>query len=143
MRTVKILLISLLFSFSLAVGAEDLSFLCIAEGASGFRFENGSWHSVAFDVSEAKYILKKVKESEFGFEDKENPYGLYDFGESSTITRCSQSESGDFMCLVGTGDFFFSPSSGRFIKTYTLGYWDGVDSNDNTPHIERGRCSKI
>ena len=91
-----------------------------------------------------KYILRIIKETEFGFKDKENPYGVFALGNKNPEFGCFINEySNDFICRVELGQFFFSPESGRFIKTYTAGYWDGENNNDNTPNITRGRCSKI
>lgn len=127
-----------------SVSAEDITYLCVSEESTGFYYEKGSWGRRYFNVSEDKYILRKIKEGEFGFKDKENPYGVFELGGKHPTIRCFISEhSNDFICRVGFGQFFFSPESGRFIKTYTAGYWDGVDNNDNTPNITRGRCSKI
>lgn len=52
-------------------------------------------------------------------------------------------EEGEFSCNTFGGEWSMNISNGRFLSTYTWGYVDGVNSNDNTPSIEVGSCSKI
>ncbi|WP_157953873.1 hypothetical protein [Microbulbifer sp. A4B17] len=88
--------------------------------------------------------FEKSKKTEFWYKDKKHPYGVFELGAKSPVYRCLISEyANDFICHVGVGEFFFSPESGRFIKTYTAGYWNGENNNENTPNVTRGRCSKI
>lgn len=144
MKLHKNIVAVMLCAVAISVSAEDVTYICVSEEATGFYYENKSWGRAHFNVSEDKYILRKIKENELGYKDKKNPYGVFSLGGKNPEYRCFINEySGDFVCRVGLGQFFFSPESGRFLKTYTAGYWDGADSNDNTPNITRGRCSKI
>jgi len=140
----RVSLISVLLSFTVTALADEPTYLCVSEESTGFVFEKGSWRRANFNVADEKYIVRRIKEDEFGFKDKDNPYGVFALGENFPEFRCSISEdSKNYICRIGLGQFLFSPKSGRFIKTYTSGYWDGADNSDNTPHITRGRCSKI
>tara|TARA_Y100001934_G_C12152397_1_gene677947 strand:- start:256 stop:693 length:438 start_codon:yes stop_codon:yes gene_type:complete len=145
MNYYKLMVAALFFYMATKVSAtEDPTYLCVSEESTGFYYENKSWGRAHFNVSDEKYIIRKIKENEFGFEEKETPYGVFTLGGQNPVYMCFIDEySNDFRCKVGVGEFYFSPESGRFIKTYTAGYWDGVNNNDNTPHIARGRCSKI
>ena len=144
MKYYKYVVAAIFFVMAAHVSAEDVTYLCVSEESTGFYYENKSWGRAHFNVSDDKYILRKIKEKEFGFEDKDNPYGVFALGGKDPEFRCFISEySNDFICRLGLGQFFFSPESGRFMKTYTAGYWDGANNNDNTPNITRGRCSKI
>ena len=118
------------------------TWLCISEDSTGFYFEDGKWGQAKFDVSDDKFIVRPLKESDGRyFKDKEHTYGVFDLGRDHPSKRCKSNIS--IVCKVGLGELFFSPKSGRFIKTYPVGYWDGQNNNNNTPHITRGRCSKI
>ena len=133
---------TLLFS-SLAYSKDD-TYLCIAEESTGFYFENGKWGQAKFDVSEEKFLIRKIKTHEVGYVDKKNNYGIYPLGENYSVHVCEQNQRTKKMICNGiTGKIFFSPTSGRFLKSYIFGYWEGIDNNTNTPHLMRGRCSKI
>lgn len=132
-------------SFCYAEPTED-SFLCAADDAVGFKYENGSWEKASFDISEEKFIIRRINENEIGFKDKENPYAIYKLGKNTSTLRCPSPDkaSGNFFCRLGNmGQLSFSPESGRFIKTYNFGYWQGSDDINDQPHIMKGRCSKI
>ena len=91
-----------------------------------------------------KFILREIKTGELGYTEKESLYGIFLLGAKHPELWCSISKSGNnFVCQGLLGQLYFSPKSGRFIKTYIAGYWDGKDNNENTPAITRGRCSKI
>ncbi|SFL38498.1 hypothetical protein SAMN05216302_10744 [Nitrosomonas aestuarii] len=124
-----------------AWGSEDeAAYLCVVEESTGFHFENGKWGRAHFNVSEEKFIIRKIKPDELYF-NKDHPYGVYRLGKNSASLRCKAGKN--IVCDAGLGELLFSPESGRFIKTYPIGYWDGSDNNEDTPNISRGRCSKI
>jgi hypothetical protein len=133
----------LLISFStLASENETVTYLCVSEESTGFFFKDGKWEQANFDVSEDKFIIRPIKKSDgFYFKDKENPYGVFELGNKRPSKRCK--DLGNIVCNVGIGELRFSPETGRFIKTYTAGYWDGIDGNEDTPNITRGRCSRV
>lgn len=125
-------------------GESSNTYLCISEESTGFYYEKGQWGRASFNVKNDKFILREIKTGESGYLDKENSYGIFPIGEKQPELQCGISESEDnFVCQGLLGQLYFSPKSGRFIKTYITGYWDGIDSNENTPVITRGRCSKI
>ncbi len=129
-----------------AWGAEnDVTYFCAAEETTGFHFKSGNWGRANFNVSNDKFIIRRIKPGELYYKDKIHPYGIFTLGEKHPSLRClPPSESSDIIrCTVGIGELFFSPESGRFLRTYTAGYWGGADSDKDTPHITIGRCSKI
>lgn len=139
----KIIALVALSIFAAAANADP--YLCVAEESTGFAYENEKWGRTYFDVSETKYIVRKIKKDE-GFYSDSNPYGVFELGSNFPDHRCfdpSGFEDKAIICRAGIGQFFFIPETGRYLRTYTAGYWDGKDDNDNTPLIERGRCSKI
>ena len=40
-------------------------------------------------------------------------------------------------------DYVFSLKTNRFLSIYSIGYMDGEDSNENTPSVSGGTCTKI
>lgn len=138
-----ILLLSILSNFALSNDGHTDTWICISEDSTGFYFKDGKWGRAVFNISEDKFIIRPIKKSDGRryFNDKAHPYGVFVLGENRPSKRCSADE--DIVCKLGIGDLFFSPKSGRFIRIYAEGYWDGADNNDNTPNITRGRCSKI
>lgn len=139
---ILLFLLSTLSTFAVSSEGHTDTWLCVSEDSTGFYFEKGKWGRAKFDVQEDKFIIRPIKESDGRyFKDKEHPYGVFNLGKNRPSKRCSNYEN--IICKVGLGELFFSPETGRFIKTYTAGYWDGQDNNDNTPNITRGRCSKI
>ena len=142
----KYIFIGILAIFPLSSYGEQSSntYLCISEESTGFYYEKGQWGHANFNVKNDKFILREIKVGELGYFGKENSYGIFPIGERHPELQCGISESeNNFVCQGLLGQFYFSPKSGRFIKTYIAGYWDGKDNNENTPAITRGRCSKI
>jgi hypothetical protein len=127
-----------------AFATEEPTYLCVSEEAVGFYYDQKSWGRTHFKVTEDKYIIRKIKESDPGYKDRKNIFGVFPLGGTYPEYKCFiNSNSNAYICNIGLGQFLFSPDSGRFISTYTKGYWEGEDNNDNNPVIRRGRCSKI
>ncbi|MGF1761730.1 hypothetical protein L4D76_28320, partial [Photobacterium sagamiensis] len=121
------------------------SYLCVAEEATGFFFDNVSWKQAKFNVKEHKFLIRKLKEDEQILFEKGFTYGAIELGSNYPETSClpPNKHTGNIICNNDLGELKFSPNVGRFIKTYTSGYWSGEDNNNNTPYIERGKCSKL
>jgi len=141
----KIIALVALSIFAATVNADQ--WLCVADKSTGFQFKDGKWGQVRFKIDESKFILRKFREDEDGF-GKSGPYGVMQLGSDYPLYKCSElTDWGDgmrfFYCDSVNGDFRFSTVSGRFIRSYMGGYWDGKDNNNDTPLIEIGRCSKI
>jgi len=139
MRLFAIVLLSVL-----ATVARADPWLCITEQSTGFVFKNGNWEHGRFTVEDRKYILRKLTEVDFYYRG-DNKYGLFLLGTDLVGTPCSdRSISGNIFCEDFFGQFKFSTKSGRFLMTYTGGYWDSIaDDESHTPLISIGRCSKI
>jgi hypothetical protein len=120
------------------------SYLCITEEKTGFSYSKGRWETVKFEVSDDKLILRVFKDSDlttwFG---EGYTHGVFPLGSKAPMYACVTNIDKRYICRVGFGSFFFSPDSGRFIKTYPFGYVDGKDSQSDNPTISRGRCSVI
>lgn len=142
------------------------SYFCTADAVGGVRFNEGTdkWESYRFSAA-SKYIINisanmEVKDT---YDDKVRQTYFITFSEhgSSTdniTTKCFTnsnqlrelnpishfiSDNGFFSCRLWVGELKVSLENGRFLKTYSSGYVDGVNNNDNTPHVEIGTCSKL
>jgi len=139
----KLLLIALL-AFSSAASGE---YLCVAEEATGFMFDK-TRRATEFNVDSSKFTIRKYKEDEYWMRMRKGPgydYGVFKLGEEEDGARyrCHGPSLDSFVCEGPSGDFNFALDYGRFVRTYTVGYWNGQDNNKNNLRIEIGRCSKI
>ena len=124
----------------LATVASADPWLCIEEAASGFLFKNGKWTQGPFHIDGKKFILRKpnIDDLDYG----KSQYGVYALGSPASSYQCAEANQfGEFRCHSLLGEFKFAVRSGRYLRTYTAGYWDGEDVAKNTPIIARGRCS--
>lgn len=121
-------------------------FLCIAEKATGFSWENGEWRRASFKTGD-KHLVVEVPE--YSFIGEKYNYEVRAFGSDKVEHRCVGSKSvlpekGTRVLCGGIG-FGFTMDTGtlRFQEYYGLGYVDGGDSNANTPYISIGVCSRL
>ena len=134
------LLLTLSATAALSEGNTD-SYLCSADEATGFFFENGKWGSSTFNVQEEKFIIRPLNETEKDRYSDEYSHGYATLGNSFVTSGCSYAY-GMFHC-ESLYEIRFSPDTGRYLKSHLVGYWTGEDNNENTPYLERGRCSKV
>ena len=146
----KYILAVLVMTFSMQSTADN--WLCIADKATGFALENGSWESGNF-TSGDKYMIKEASQSSkdiYG-----SVYQVHEFGDDLPNWVCgdfvSNEAEGRLLVCDGystAGDTFkYNPSTGHFLATYTEGYVHAIGGfdfvNGNTPNIQIGECSKL
>ncbi|MCE2029295.1 hypothetical protein [Sessilibacter corallicola] len=122
-------------------GLED-TYLCVAEQSTGFAKEDGVWNTAKFKVDEIKYILKPVDKSSPRY-DKSVPFSATEIGKDKPDYLCrvfSKKYPFGLYCLSNRGSLTYSSETGNYIRTNTTGYWT---KEYDTPHIERGKCSKL
>lgn len=141
-KSITLLLVALAAS---ATRVEASEFFCVAEEIVGFAYSPGrGWHASNFNSDDEKFVIRKFQKGEMGYREGAETYGFFELGADSTIDFCEmQGEGGPISCNGLMGDTFFAPSTGRFIRTFTFGYWLGGNEGSDTPYIMRGRCSKI
>lgn len=141
-RSITLFLVLLVASVARGEGSE---FFCVAEEIVGFAYSpSKGWHSSNFNADEEKFVIRKLKENELGFNKQKERYGFFKLGDDSTLDFCEiEVDGGPISCNGFTGETIFAPSTGRFIRTNTFGYWLGGNETSDTPYIMRGRCSKI
>lgn len=133
----------MLLAFAARVEASE--FFCVAEEIVGFAFSPAKgWHASNFNTDDKTFVIRKLQNGEMGFSGGTETYGFFELGTDSTLDFCEiEGEGGPISCGGLMGETIFAPSTGRFIRTYTFGYWLGGNEGSDTPYIMRGRCSKI
>lgn len=113
-------------------------YLCVPEQAVGFSFDEslGKWKSVNLVAENVKFTIGRVTSSDSAlavtsadasYEECRSNKGFVNTGEAY------------FACIFG--EFIFNKTTGRFIRTYTAGFIDGLDNKENTPALLLGRCT--
>jgi len=124
------------------------SYLCVADKATGFRYykETKKWGQANFNVETQKYVFSK---SESSFSKPDKPVFKWELTEMGQDTPWITIYNEDFSqdgTIKGEGHnfrFIMNKKSLRYLKSHSNGYLDGIDSNDNTPYIEIGKCSQL
>lgn len=122
------------------------TYLCIADKATGFSYKEKyqKWDSANFNVSDVKYIITKSKPLLISENNQKEVWAIKHFGDESVFAYSKEDFSNkDIIIIRGGYEFFINKISLRYLKIYNQGYWDGKDNNDNTPHMEIGKCSPL
>ncbi|MDM7941609.1 MAG: hypothetical protein QUV35_03175 [Hydrogenophaga sp.] len=127
------------------------SYLCATEKAAGVSFDKtrGTWDTAIFKA-DGKYLVSQATPAELA----ESPakWHVKKLGQSFSMYGCPEdfSNQGRIYCR-GIGEFKFNKENGRFLRTYTLGYYNDTPGKvdffgaegENTPAVEIGKCSPI
>lgn len=144
MRILSVILVALVISAAVAQEDEPDQYLCIADQATGFIYEDGRWHSANFDVGDNKYIVRRARESD-GILAEGKEWGYAAFGTENFV-GCDQVGPSFTCALFGEkllGIFVVNLITLRYQKYYPFGYTNGRDSPDDTPYIEIGKCGPL
>jgi len=146
--------------------AEDASYFCKSEMAAGLTYNSRlkKWEGVQLssESSFSKFILRmkfmneRVRRNVLGEEEDVIDYEVtVTEAEANNSFSCRSVGSGvnskiivvgdeqNVVCSARTYSFTFNLENNRFISVYLHGYVDGVDSNENTPMLSGGTCTKI
>jgi len=149
MLKMKLFLLSL-FICLISTSAFAEGFLCVADAATGFKYNksNQAWKSSTFNVEKNKYIIRRpTEEDEYrSAKFKNAKWVVSEFGSTTLSYDCAKdiNEYGYLNCaFYSFGKFIFNSKELRY-QIYMQGAYL---SNDNewidSPHIEIGTCSKI
>ncbi len=146
-----LLMVTLLFAFLSASAYAAESYLCVADMATGFKFDENrkEWETATFKESQ-KYLVRKSKRKEFVWEVKQ-------VGKSAELVFCNDdfNEVGSLVCesLGSTIAFRMNKLNLRFLYSYLIGFWtdnvkdskgtDILREGSNTPNIQMGKCSPL
>lgn len=110
-------------------------YFCVSEAAGGVSYEKSinKWKGTAFKTNNDKILITK----------KNNKWVMKQFDLSIENDCSSPNEYGVMKCEKFFGTLIFNTKTLRYLSTYTAGYIDGVDKNDNTPSVEIGACTKL
>ena len=143
-----------------AVPQTSDSYLCIPDLSTGFKYKDGEWQTVRFNVAEEKYVLRKRKRKR---KEKHPIYSdskwlIFRFGETTPAGGCDKGfdSSGLIACSYYLyGDFRMNRGTGRYQAIYWPGYVDSQSADaanldpeaqrdgEDTPSMTIGRCSAI
>jgi hypothetical protein len=145
MKSSNLVAFFLMIIFSPFALGDKVAYLCVADESVGFKhFPDQGWATTKFDITDEKFILRKLEHDEIGYQKGKEIYGFLNLGKDAFPYVCDPEIDDLYVCdsVIG-GEMMFAPSTGRFIRTNTLGYWVGGDELSDSPYIMRGRCSKI
>ncbi len=125
-----------------AKAQQQETLLCLGEQSTGFKFEGQDWKAVHFNVKNDKFVVRPTKELD-------GPFGKFNYivtriGSNDTKHYCTRGENSSQMACGGLGyGFVVNFKTLRFQDYYGICYVGGENSNDNTPSMTIGTCSRI
>lgn len=126
------------------------SYLCIADKATGFAFDetNNEWVTTTYNVSKHKYLISPIS-NDHRFKDQFS-YIVKNFKTGEEEAYCDNEIDffGDLKCKAYEYELHFNIISNRFIGYQLTGYHDVtkngyIKDGDVSPYMEIGICSKI
>src|SRR5262245_2922054 len=142
----------LILSSTAFAQSEDVGFRRGGDAAAGLWYneQTKKWEGASFRpqqqfVLKMKFVRARENVSDYGAtvttsgKDTGLPCTTTDTEETVTVVDSDRS----FSCTTVAYDYVFNLSTNRFLSMYVYGYVDGKDSNDNTPVVEGGTCTKI
>lgn len=131
------LLVLLIAGLVVQVQAKEPSYLCAADASTGFFRDSRTdrWSQSTF-TPDAKYVVSPSKLTGF-------TYQVTTLGSNAAVIYCQLGFVTDVLeceSLYRMGQFKLNRRTGRFVRSYTMGF---VDGSDDTPYIEIGRCSSV
>jgi len=139
MKYLPIVLTAVLTMFATSIIAEE-RYLCETTTAGGIGYETTTeeWVGQRF-IANAKYIISEPN-PEHTWE--KSAFVITEVGDNFPSGFCAEPfNSGGYLSCDMIGDFLFNKNTLRFISVYMHGYLDGVENNDNNPHVAIGVCS--
>ncbi len=144
MKGLSVVLVSVLLTVLANAQDNDIDgpFLCIADMATGFIYENDKWNIAKFAVSDSRYIVRRPN-SDDRHSDAAWVWGR--FGKKSFTKWCEKeiNEYGNLFCAGIMEELWINVNTLRYQRVYTFGYVQGGDSSNDTPFIEIGTCSAL
>lgn len=106
---------------------------CVADAAAGFSVnDQKKWVSTDFDVKANRYLLDRGSDGRLHFTKVGDEFGLYCLEPAGSIVQCGS-----------TGGVTLNIETRRYLKWYNYGFYDGIDTDANTPYVEIGVCSRL
>ena len=135
---------------SVAQQSHEGSYSCTTEASGGIFYNDQTkkWDGTRFRPFR-KFVLR-LKYVRTAAEGDEHSATVTSDGRNDSLPCVSNrmqlvqlNERGVLICRTEFYDYRFNLKSGRFVETYLMGYVDGQNTNDDTPMVSGGRCTKI
>jgi len=141
---------TILITAGSAQQSNEGAYSCVAESSGGIFYNDQTkkWEGTRFrPLSKFILRLKYVRTTALGDEYAVSvaPDGKND-PQSCTSHRTQFAlfaEPGLLTCRTEFYNYRFNLKSGRFVEAYLMGYVNEHDTNDDTPVVSGGRCTKI
>ena len=151
----RILLLPFMVTMTFAVSfaqqqSKDGIYSCAAETSGGIFYNNQTkkWEGTGFRplskfVLSVKYVRTTTDVDEYAV--TVMPDGSGDaLACTADRTPLVQFDELDFLvCRTRFYNYKFNLKAGRFVEAYLMGYVNGQDTNDDTPVLSGGVCTKI
>lgn len=126
----------LFFALTAAASAADARWICVADLSTGFKYMDGHWQIVTFNVAKHRYIISQ---------DATETYHFIQVGESVGTECALGAYAANYIyCATGFDRATINTQTLRFSYSYFAGYVQGVDSDSaDTPMVEIGTCSPL
>jgi hypothetical protein len=135
---------------SLAQQPNEGAYYCAAQSSGGIVYNERTkkWEGTSFrPLSKFTLKFKYVRTAPNG---DEYAVTITPDGKNDVLAcnpyRTQFVQFDEFGYLICRTDFFnykFNLKAGRFIEAYLMGYINGRDSNDDTPMLSGGVCTKV
>ena len=130
--------------FSVGAGAQADSYLCIADQATGFKFNKTTktWAPATFNVTDDKFVISRSKT-------EKHVWKMTIVGEKQPYTCRDQTPEyeDNLFCDVAFTKFQFSLESLRYMSVHPFGYVDPFTElfkeGGQTPYMQIGKCSPL
>jgi len=143
-------MVTLTFAVSFAQQSKEGSYSCAAVSSGGIFYSNQTkkWEGTGFRPL-SKFVVKLTYfQTTTGADEYAvtiTPDGSNDaLSCTADRTPLVQIDELDFLiCRTKFFSYKFNLKAGRFVEAYLMGYVNGQDSNDDTPVVSAGVCTKI
>jgi hypothetical protein len=154
--------LTLLFGiWDCAIAQNEESYFCETEAVGGLSYDatDKKWKGTSFN-DRNKFALRvqiiepsntKERKAYDNFRVTITPYGESKGSDCTNLNAwgkirffLNDNLASYIWCDIGgIVDFAFNSQTNRFLKIYPVGFLDGKESNDNTPYIAGGTCTKL
>lgn len=122
--------------------APGRSYLCVADQATGFKWQAERWSAARFDPVPMKFLLRPIPPTSL---DPLATHGVFQMGHASIQILCQPfptAKDNSLLCGYPGFSLQFVERTMRFEYYFGLGYISGDETTESyTPHIAIGKCT--
>lgn len=120
------------------------SYLCVADQATGFKWEAKRWSAARFDPVPMKFLLRPIPSTS---SDPLATHGVYRMGDGAIQLLCQpfpHASDRSLRCGYPGYSLQFVERTMRFEYYFGFGYTSGGETEHSyTPHIAIGKCTVL